>query len=214
MLGFKKCTIILLVVLSLPLIAKTNVNGRFLSINMDSYLYTIKFQISSDDNNDTLGCSTIIFNFDSAALSFPALPVNNVDYNFINFTTPNYNSKITRPLPDQIWINIESLFSNKGTIVSQAPEWTDVVQLTFKILNPNHTSNLKWDTTNNNWGIYDLDNSTTWLPGSWSNEDNIPLPVELTSFLADVENNEIMLTWQTATELNNYGFEIERTNDQ
>jgi len=42
--------------------------------------------------------------------------------------------------------------------------------------------------------------------------DNIlsPLPVELTAFSALVQNNTANLTWQTATEVNNYGFEIER----
>jgi len=37
------------------------------------------------------------------------------------------------------------------------------------------------------------------------------LPVELTSFTASVRNNSVLLNWTTATELNNYGFEIERT---
>ena len=37
-----------------------------------------------------------------------------------------------------------------------------------------------------------------------------PLPVELTSFTATAENNSVLLNWQTATETNNSGFEIER----
>jgi hypothetical protein len=37
-----------------------------------------------------------------------------------------------------------------------------------------------------------------------------PLPVELTSFTASSTNNKVNLNWQTATEVNNYGFEIER----
>lgn len=37
------------------------------------------------------------------------------------------------------------------------------------------------------------------------------LPVELTSFSASVEQNKVTLNWQTATEVNNYGFEVERT---
>ena len=36
------------------------------------------------------------------------------------------------------------------------------------------------------------------------------LPVELTSFTASISANEVNLTWQTATEVNNYGFEVER----
>ena len=36
-----------------------------------------------------------------------------------------------------------------------------------------------------------------------------PLPVELTSFSASVKGDVVLLNWRTATELNNYGFEIE-----
>ena len=36
------------------------------------------------------------------------------------------------------------------------------------------------------------------------------LPVELTSFTASVSNNAVALRWSTATEINNYGFDIER----
>ncbi|MGD8780485.1 MAG: T9SS type A sorting domain-containing protein [Ignavibacteria bacterium] len=37
-----------------------------------------------------------------------------------------------------------------------------------------------------------------------------PLPVELTFFSASIFNNSVQLLWDTATEINNYGFEIER----
>jgi len=37
-----------------------------------------------------------------------------------------------------------------------------------------------------------------------------PLPVELTSFTAVQINNGVKLNWKTATEVNNYGFEIQR----
>ncbi len=36
------------------------------------------------------------------------------------------------------------------------------------------------------------------------------LPVELSSFTASVSGNNINLKWQTATEVNNYGFQVER----
>ncbi|PJB01595.1 MAG: hypothetical protein CO127_02975 [Ignavibacteria bacterium CG_4_9_14_3_um_filter_36_18] len=37
------------------------------------------------------------------------------------------------------------------------------------------------------------------------------LPVELSSFSAIIKGNKVELNWQTATEVNNYGFEIERS---
>ena len=42
---------------------------------------------------------------------------------------------------------------------------------------------------------------------SWT---QAPLPVELTTFSASIVNNNVELKWQTATEVNNYGFYVER----
>ncbi|MCX6149086.1 MAG: right-handed parallel beta-helix repeat-containing protein [Ignavibacteriales bacterium] len=41
-----------------------------------------------------------------------------------------------------------------------------------------------------------------------------PLPVELTKFNASINGSSVLLNWQTATEVNNYGFEIERSLSQ
>ena len=38
-----------------------------------------------------------------------------------------------------------------------------------------------------------------------------PLPVELTGFTAEIIQSNVSLKWQTKTEVNNYGFEIERS---
>ena len=48
---------------------------------------------------------------------------------------------------------------------------------------------------------------------SWQNPDGSPLPVELLSFTAAVNGGGVELTWETATETNNRGFEIERISD-
>ena len=40
---------------------------------------------------------------------------------------------------------------------------------------------------------------------------NNPLPVELSSFSASVVGNAVKLNWKTETEVNNYGFDIERS---
>lgn len=39
------------------------------------------------------------------------------------------------------------------------------------------------------------------------------LPVELFAFSANVQGNEILLEWETATEINNLGFELQRSKD-
>jgi hypothetical protein len=38
-----------------------------------------------------------------------------------------------------------------------------------------------------------------------------PLPVELISFVSEVNGNKITLNWMTATEVNSYGFNVERS---
>ena len=53
------------------------------------------------------------------------------------------------------------------------------------------------------------------VPGSTLNNASLsngtsPLPVELTSFNATVKGNSVNLSWETATEVNNYGFQVQR----
>ncbi len=42
---------------------------------------------------------------------------------------------------------------------------------------------------------------------------DITLPVELLSYTSDLENGAVILEWSTASEINNYGFHIERSYD-
>jgi hypothetical protein len=44
----------------------------------------------------------------------------------------------------------------------------------------------------------------------WQNPSGTPLPVELTSFTANISGSNVTLNWQTVTEVNNYGFYVER----
>ena len=44
-------------------------------------------------------------------------------------------------------------------------------------------------------------------------QSNIIIPVELVSFTADVYGNQVRLQWETSSELNNLGFEIERKSE-
>ncbi|MBX2977265.1 MAG: LamG domain-containing protein, partial [Ignavibacteriaceae bacterium] len=65
------------------------------------------------------------------------------------------------------------------------------------------------NTTDNTVTLSGITNltGTMWTLGSTTT----PLPVELTSFAVNVNENKIILAWQTATEQNNHGFEIERS---
>ena len=45
---------------------------------------------------------------------------------------------------------------------------------------------------------------------AWQNTGGSPLPVVLTTFTASNLGDNINLKWETATEVNNYGFEVQR----
>ena len=51
---------------------------------------------------------------------------------------------------------------------------------------------------------------STLSGGPFHSDPTSPLPVELTSFTASTNANSVALKWNTATELNNFGFNIER----
>ena len=195
-------------------ISSTTVNGRFTVVNMTSSKLSVLLQINTNSGTDDLGGATIVFSFDTTSICITQNPVKNVDYTYHNFCGGNYSSAtITRPMKDKIWVNIDLPFnnSNNGTVVTGSPGWTDVVTIHFDILDPNGTAHLSWLKTSPFWGIYDADNTNLWQTGVF--EDLFgSLPVELVSFTAKLLSNEnVLLEWKTASSLNNYGFEIEKS---
>jgi hypothetical protein len=75
----------------------------------------------------------------------------------------------------------------------------------------------------NGTGVYILDQNTggvlstpvAGVSGRSAHEYDLAIiPVELTSFAAKVVNSNVILNWNTATEINNSGFEIQRSSDR
>ncbi len=62
--------------------------------------------------------------------------------------------------------------------------------------------------------IFVIDSTTQFAAqsdGFYKLKRDPPFPVELTSFSARVENGVVILDWETASELNNFGFNVERS---
>ena len=55
-----------------------------------------------------------------------------------------------------------------------------------------------------------LDNSTLSVWTAIINDSTVIVPVELNNFTANISEGTVQLNWQTASELNNQGFEIQR----
>jgi len=162
------------------------INGRFVIVSSDPSKTAVLLQINTDAGNAELGGATIVFDFNTSAISIDENPVLDVDYTFHAFSGGNYSAAtITRPMINTIWVNIDLPFtnSNNGTPVAESPEWTDVVTIYFNTVDLNEPQNLTWLTSSPFWGIYDADNSTIWENGVF---EDFPTSVEpVTDILKD-----------------------------
>ena len=204
----------IILLFSSSFVFSATVNGRFTIVQNNNDKLIVLMQINTETGTDDLGGTTIVFEYDTTSLAFPNNPVNNVDYTFHNFSGGNYSqATLTRPMPNQIWVNIDLPFSNNnnGTLVAANPDWTDVVTISFDVIDPNGMASLIWLTASPFWGIYDADNSTLWQTGQFTNLFG-PLPVELISFTGTLlENDNVLLEWKIASSLNNAGFEVQKS---
>lgn len=102
---------------------------------------------------------------------------------------------------------------NSGTRGVIGDSWTKVVRVTVQYTMTDANGNVTWFNGIPNYTVTneyndELKDSEETIPPELQ---NMPLPVELMSFSAEVgSNNKVTLSWETATEVNNYGFEIER----
>jgi hypothetical protein len=98
--------------------------------------------------------------------------------------------------------NDVNLYNEPLTLITQIP-WEEVTVT--------QGSSVNTYTANNGEVMYEaLPNVGTINRGDITLQESGGLPVELRSFSASVKNGSIILKWETATEVNNYGFEIER----
>ena len=93
-------------------------------------------------------------------------------------------------------------------------------RLKIRIQNPSELSGINLDATVNQFDLQQYyyttaatDDQVNYSPVNVGSGLNEPLPVELTTFTAAYSNQSVELNWQTATEVNNFGFDIEKKID-
>jgi len=96
----------------------------------------------------------------------------------------------------------------------QGTHLVNVEVINTSVLQPNTTYNLHvWAKS---WGSSQgdsyLNNSGNNYVATFTTDGNVP--VQLSSFTAAIQNKSVVLNWATATEINNYGFEVERSFDK
>ena len=188
-------------IIIVPLKSQT-IDGNLQVVENNGTTFGIKLQINVEQGSAILGNADIRYNFNTAGLSFPQNPVLNKDYIIHTFNDGEYATAVSHPLNGTISINISK---TSGTGITLTTKRVDVATIYFTIIDTAANSKIQPDLRQ----FFSPSSSTLWSLGTW-NSGNSLLPVELVSFTAQTEGNNVLLKWVTATETNNYGFNIER----
>lgn len=109
-----------------------------------------------------------------------------------------------------------SFYQDGFTPVIPSSTLEKVCTVTFTIQNPGATASIKWATNGGYWGGNGFDGGYNGCRGYINSTasgylDVEPLPIQLSSFKAStLSSNIVTLTWTTASETNNYGFNVQR----
>jgi Secretion system C-terminal sorting domain len=177
------------------------------SISATQFTVQLKLQGSSSFK---LGSHNLRFNYNSAALSAPALvaiapansDLNTILYNPINITTASTTSQRFNGLLSTL---------NTGVTIAASPTWSKLGQVTFTITDPSQTSAISF---NPSLSIVRLDDGLTSLTvGPSCPLLNVALPLEIVSFDATKVKNKTLLAWSTTNAFQMSHFEVERSQD-
>ena len=177
------------------------------NIRQDTLVLRVQMRLQSGQS--ALGLANLKFNYDNAVLHFPGTPVDSIDYRFFAFdgdTDPDYNpGTVTLPNPGSVSINVDHIMSTPGMLVGTS--FLDVAEVYLKILDPNATPSFSWDESNT--VAFEANTFNQWSKGNWTTASNVVLPVELVDFSVQADGNALHLTWTTASETNNAGFDVQ-----
>jgi hypothetical protein len=197
----------LLMLLALTASALAAYNLQFVVVRNDmanSGYFDVKVQVASTGTTFNMGTSSLVFTYNTSALT--PLPLTVTPH---NFSGTFYNTMtLTEPLTGRLSINIDLALVNMGTLVDVA--WLDVATIRFTIINKDVTSGLAWRTISPNpCAVYNHDNLTPVSSGTLSPLD-ATLPVQLSAFTAANIDGVVRLAWTTQSEVNTLGFYVYR----
>ena len=203
--------------LLLPIILAANINTRLVLV-------------SNSPNSPSAGKGTMIIRVQAISNSGSELISAFQDAFELDNTFRNQNPVVTfsnQLFPSSDYTTTESYNNSNGAVryaytfdsgsrLSVLTSYTDVVTINLVYdLDQTKETTISWTGALPNYLVTDENNqnvtgSEEAIPASLQ---NLPLPVELTSFYSMVTDTKVKLFWETATEVQNKGFEIERTHD-
>jgi hypothetical protein len=88
--------------------------------------------------------------------------------------------------------------------------WTQIAKLTGSRASSSASFGYSVSISSDYYSIIGAQGYSSYSGAVYIFGDSDALPVELTSFTASLVEDEVQLNWQTATEVNNYGFQVQR----
>jgi len=175
---------------------ETNVNYFDSTLN-------ITLQIKLNENE-----SSILGHAHNVKLTFNSLALEYVSGEFLNFNeAQGYVPTLIFNPGQSPTIHIDSELSyGTGTEVNDS--YIDFVVILFNIIDFSQVPTVC--PGDNDFLFYSPGSQVAWLIGEWLCYEG-HTPVELTSFAAIVSNGLVALSWISATETNNQGFEVQRS---
>jgi hypothetical protein len=155
-----------------------------------------------------VGISSFYFNYNSTALATPTLTY--VNPNYSGDGSGNYAPMTVQTVNDggvlKVAVTINYV-GNLGPGTSLPTTQERLFRVTMTILNQSAVAGLAWDEPNSAITA----SNPVFIQNVFLGGNNGPLPVQLSSFTAtEEEGRGIRLRWTTISEINNYGFFVQR----
>ena len=180
------------------------------TVNSSNFKFDIYIQTTSGEIR--LADADFAFNFNDFNFSSPGVSFN-------SSLPAGYTPDINIVSSNRIVLSIlASTTYNSALIISNSAPGSLMGTVTISNISmTTGTAGITWRTSGDVVNIskvrkYNSDNSTTSITdnGTYTDPSDAPLPVELSSFTVLVNLNNVNLSWKTATEIDNSGFEVQR----
>jgi hypothetical protein len=165
-------------------------------------------------NTDTdpiyVGTSSLYFDYNSSGLSNPTLTNINPNYTGTVDLFEGYDAMSIGITSGLIGVTIKRDFGPPVQLSTSGPAGERICTVNLTVTDPSEAAGVTWSTVNS--AITDA--ASNFVSNAFAGSDNSPLPIQLASLTATAVNqNEVRVDWTTATETNNYGFEVEKAAD-
>jgi len=161
-----------------------------------------------------VGTSSFFFNYNSAGMDTPTLTNINPNYTGDGVTT-DYDAMTVQLVGGKIGVTVTFTAGGGGTgslLSTASPDGERLCTVRMHITDPAQTAGLSWDALNT--GVTNSVPAAS-VASNTVGSDNSLLPITLSSFVAQLasDRNQVRLEWKTISEINNYGFEVQRSLD-